>query len=126
MRREELVRDDFPPVDRGFDPDSVAAHLNAVAAHVAALEARIAALETERERMREQLGRPAAEPVAEPAPETAAPAASSSEDEVAARLFATRLAMDGKDRDTIVLQLAAGHEIDDPGALVDDVLARLT
>ncbi len=46
-------------------------------------------------------------------------------DEVAARLLASKLALEGKSRDTIVMQLAAEHEVSDPGAIVDDVLARL-
>lgn len=159
MKREHLVRDDFPRAhgSNGFDADSVGAHLAAVAAHVAALEARITALEVERDTLRTQLadaraheegpsglpepgpdplenlpatpvseagGEPEPDPVVGSAPEEdAAPAAS--EEEVAARLLATKLAMEGKSRDTIVMQLAAGHEVADPGALVDDVLARL-
>ena len=55
----------------------------------------------------------------EPEPETA------NEDEVAARLLASKLALEGKSRDTIVMKLAAEHEVSDPGAFVDDVLARL-
>lgn len=46
-------------------------------------------------------------------------------DEVAARLLATKLAMEGKSRDTIVMQLAAEHDVADPGALVEDILTRL-
>jgi len=61
----------------------------------------------------------------EPAPETAAPAATSEEDEVAARLMASKLALEGKGRETIVMKLAAEHEVEDPAALVDDVLAKL-
>jgi cell division septum initiation protein DivIVA len=165
MKREHLVRDDFPSAHgvNGFDADSVGAHLAAVAAHVAALEARITALEVERDTLRTQLADaraheegpsglpepgpdplenlPAApesepqresEPVAEPAPDPvvgdapdqdASPVAGG--EEVAARLLATKLAMEGKSRDTIVMQLAAEHEIADPGTLVDDVIARL-
>jgi hypothetical protein len=151
MKREHLVRDDFPRAhgSNGFDVDSVGAHLAAVAAHVVALEARITALEVERDTLRTQLadaraheeapsGLPEAgpdpleslpaapdpDPVVGEAPEqNAAPVAG--EGEVEARLLATKLAMEGKSRDTIVMQLAAGHEVADPGALVDDVLARL-
>lgn len=138
----------------GFDVDSVGAHLAAVAAHVAALEARITALEVERERLRQQLEEarahedgptglpePGPDPLADlgttgPAgdageaggPEsesgTASPA-TPDESEVAARLLASRLALEGLSRDTIVMRLAAEHEINDPGAMVDDVLARL-
>ncbi len=155
MEREHLVRNDFPRAHGadGFDIDSVGAHLAAVAAHVAALEARITSLEVEREKLREQLAEareheeapsglpePGPDPLedlgsevekapveqlpADPEPDEDAGAAPG-EEEVAARLLASKLAMAGKSRDTIVMQLAAEHEVDDPGALVDDVLARL-
>ncbi len=155
MEREHLVRDDFPKAhgSQGFDVDSVGAHLAAVAAHVAALEARITALEVERDTLRRQLADaraheegpsglsdPGPDPLmnlgaeekkaavdslpADPEPDDAAGAAPG-EDEIAARLLATKLAMEGKSRDTIVMQLAAEHEIADPGALTDDVIARL-
>jgi len=141
MEREHLTRNDFPRAHgaEGFDVDSVGAHLAAVAAHVAALEARINALEVERDTLRRQLeearaSRPVAsdsapeapvEASTEPAPETAAPAASSNEDEVAARLMASKLALEGKERETILMKLAAEHDLEDPAALVDDVLAKL-
>ena len=143
MEREQLVREDFPKAHgtTGFDIDSVGAHLAAVAAHVAALEARITALEVERDTLRQQLaearehesgpsGLPEpGEPNPGDLPESGEPSPSGStepdEDEVAARLLASKLAMEGKGRDSIVMQLAARHEIDDPSALVDDVLARL-
>lgn len=155
MERDQLIRDDFPEAhgSEGFDVDSVGAHLAAVAAHVAALEARITALEVEREKLRQQLAdarahdeapsglpEPGPDPLqnlgsaeikapvdslpADPEPDEAAGAAPG-EDEIAARLLATRLVMEGKSRDTIVMQLAAEHEIADPGALTDDVIARL-
>lgn len=155
MEREHLVRDDFPRAHgtNGFDVDSVGAHLAAVAAHVAALEARIAALQVECETLRtqladardhedgpsglpepgpdplESLGNEAAKAPVDTLPADPEPVPDSGvapgEDEVAARLLATKLAMDGKSRDTIVMQLATEHEVDDPGGLVDDVLARL-
>lgn len=155
MEREHLVRDDFPRAHgtNGFDIDSVGAHLAAVAAHVAALEARIAALQVENDTLRTQLadardheegpsglpepgpdpldglgGEAAKAPVdelpADPEPDEGAGAAPG-EEEVAARLLATKLAMDGRSRDTIVMQLATEHDVDNPGGLVDDVLARL-
>lgn len=155
MERKHLVRDDFPKAHgaNGFDIDSVGAHLAAVAAHVAALEARITALEVERDTLRSQLADARAHeegpsglpdpgpdplenlpPEAVPEPsvaekeidapeEDAAPVAD--ENEVAARLLATKLAMEGKSRDTIVMQLAADNDLADPGTLVDDVIARL-
>ncbi len=155
MEREQLIRDDFPKAhgSSGFDIDSVGAHLAAVAAHVAALEARITALEVERDKLREQLAdaraheegpsglpEPGPDPLAkiggevdeapveslpaDPEPDESAGAAPA-DVEVGARLFVSKLAMEGKSRDTIVMQLAAEHDVDDPGALVDDVLARL-
>lgn len=152
MEREHLVRDDFPRAhgSNGFDVDSVGAHLAAVAAHVAALEARITALEVERDTLRTQLAEarshepgpsglpePGPDPLAheaaappsdtipaDPEPDEAAGAAPG-EEEVAARLLASRLAMEGKSRDSIVMQLAAEHDLKDPGAIVDDVMARL-
>lgn len=155
MEREHLVRDDFPKAHgtTGFDIDSVGAHLAAVAAHVAALEARITALEVERDTLRRQLEdardheegpsglpEPGPDPLmnlgaeaekasveslpADPEPDEAAGAAPG-EEEVAARLLASKLAMGGTSRDTIVMQVAAQHEVDSPGALVDDVLSRL-
>jgi len=60
----------------------------------------------------------------EPEPE-AVPEPAQGEDEVAARLLASKLAMGGTSRDTIVMQVAAKHEVANPGALVDDVLAKL-
>ncbi len=138
----------------GFDVDSVGAHLAAVAAHTAALEARITALEVERDLLRRQLEEarahedgptglpePGPDPLADVAegealketddepsaakePEAAAPVAPD-ESEVGARLLASKLAMEGKGRDTIVMQVAAEHDVADPGALVDEVLSHL-
>ncbi|MCB0862432.1 MAG: hypothetical protein KDB66_04380 [Solirubrobacterales bacterium] len=140
MEREHLVRDDFPKThgSEGFDVDSVGAHLAAVAAHVAALEARITALQVECDTLRSQLSdardqgtSPSGLPdPAGPDPlgnlsEEPVPESSPSGNEAAARMLASKLAMGGTSRDTIVMQVAARHEIDDPGALVDDVLARL-
>ena len=147
MERDQLVRNDFPRAHgvAGFDVDSVGAHLSAVAAHVAALEARIAALEIERDRLQEQLAdaREHQEgPSGLPDPVERAPASSSGEPAgsgadrdrpgedsaealVAARLLASKLAMEGKERDSIVMQVAAEHDVADPAELVDEVLARL-
>lgn len=138
----------------GFDIDSVGAHLAAVAAHVAALEARITALQVECDTLRTQLAdardhedgpsglpdpagpdplqklgaeveqAPVETMPADPEPDPEAGAAPG-EEEAAARMLASKLAMGGTSRDTIVMQVAAQHEIESPGALVDDVLARL-
>lgn len=137
MKREELVRTDFPSGPEGFDRDSVGAHLAAVAAHVAALEARIAALEVERDTLRRQLaGRreePEAPPPAGPSftpthPPQTPPAqvhVFPAEDEVNARLTASKLALDGQDRETIRARLEADYRLEDTDALLDDVLERL-
>ncbi len=143
MEREKLIRDDFPRAhgSEGFDVDSVGAHLAAVAAHVAALEARITALEVERDLLRQQLEDARAHEegpsgLPDPGPDPLVEAevldeaadagkATPDEAEVAAKLLASKLALEGKSRDTIVMQVAAQHEIESPGALVDDVLARL-
>lgn len=61
----------------------------------------------------------------QPGLESEAAGAAPGEDEVAARLLASKLAMGGTSRDTIVMQVAAQHEVANPAALVDDVLARL-
>jgi len=150
MEREQLIRNDFPRAHgaTGFDIDSVGAHLSAVAAHVAALEARITALEVERDKLQEQLAEareheegPSGLP--EPGPDPLTGSASPQEESadsagdqdetgedsaealVAARLLASKLAMEGKERDTIVMQVAAEHDVSDPAELVDEVLARL-
>lgn len=138
MRSEELVRSDFPSGTEGFDRESVGAHLAAVAAHVAALEARIAALEVERDTLRRQLaesspvrdGQAGADrsftqthpPEVPPAPVHVFPA----EDEVAARLAVSKLALEGADRETIRTRLESEYELEDTDALLDDVLERLS
>lgn len=143
MEREKLVRDDFPRShgSEGFDVDSVGAHLAAVAAHVAALEARITALEVERDQLRHQLEDARAHEegptgLPEPGPdplveadvldeEADAGKATPDEAEVAAKLLASKLALESKSRDTIVMQVAAEHDVANPGALVDEVLSHL-
>jgi len=153
MKRDQVTRDDFPEAQSGYDRASVDAHLEAVAAWTAALEAQIAALEVERDALRSRLAdageRDATVQVAEsPSPETPFPAEpasteaaaeetdlpddvevesapASGDDEVSARLLATRLVLEGSDREEIVSRLAGAYELDDPEALVDDVVARL-
>ncbi len=149
MNRDEITREDFPPGKDGYDRLSVDAHLAAVAAWTAALEAQINALRVERDALRRQAQDvpPAeqAQPVeqapsvdAEPSgpeqlnesedrtdPEPSAEPDDRSEDEVSARLVATRLALEGAERDQIMEKLDAAYELDDTGSLVDDVLERL-
>jgi vacuolar-type H+-ATPase subunit H len=51
------------------------------------------------------------------------PAAGRSDDVAAARLVAMNLALDGASKEAIVEQLERDYELDDPGAVADDVLA---
>jgi len=56
---------------------------------------------------------------------TPQPPASPAEDEVSARLIATKMTMDGVDRETIRLRLADGYDLEDLDALLDDVIERV-
>lgn len=150
MNREQITRDDFPAAGDGYDRLSVDAHLAAVAAWTTALEAQITSLEVERNALRRRpedarqtesevdAGRTAEpdapSPVgAEPSglqpvptrPERAVDPVVRPDDEVSARLVATRLALEGSERDEIVGRLTDSYELEDPAALVEDVLARL-
>lgn len=58
-------------------------------------------------------------------PESPQPAGEPASDEVAARLTASTLALEGADRETIRNRLDSEYELADPEALLDDVLARL-
>lgn len=152
MDASDVTRTDFPRTADGYDRASVDAHLAAVAAQLTALEARIASYEVEREALRRQtadaspaevevISEAATPPVgnrvpAEPAPAAAAgptttgeprpqPPSSHAEDEVSARLIATKMTLDGADRETIRLRLADGYDVDDLDALLDDVIERV-
>lgn len=151
MNREQIIRDDFPTRGDGYDRLSVDAHLAAVAAWAAALEAQITALQVERDALRraapdpaQDTFTPAPEPP-DPTPEPAAPdptlepaqpepiaveterplKASRSGDEVSARLVATRLALEGVEREQIREKLEATYDLEDADSLIDDVLERL-
>jgi outer membrane biosynthesis protein TonB len=74
---------------------------------------------------------PTPEPVPEPTPPpdegtppSAGNGAAKSDDAVAARLVAMNMALDGAARAEIERTLADGYELDDSGALIDDVLAK--
>jgi hypothetical protein len=146
--RDQIVRSDFPSARDGYDRPSVDAHLEAVAALTAALEAQINALEVGRDALRRQNEESAAlaqkssvpapdatESALEPAhPDTGTegvtPAAGPAEpaqpdDEVSARLVATRLALEGAEREQIREKLEATYDLEDADSLVDDVLERL-
>ena len=47
------------------------------------------------------------------------------DDEVSARLVATRLALEGAEREQIREKLEASYDLDDADSLIDDVLERL-
>jgi DivIVA domain-containing protein len=147
---EHVKRNDFPVSPEGYDRASVDAHLAAVAAQLTALEARIASYEVEREALRRQAvdaspaeveviseaaTPPAGNRVPEPEAVTPAPVtkgepqprppSSPAEDEVSARLIATKMTLDGVDRETIRLRLADGYDLEDLDALLDDVIERV-
>jgi hypothetical protein len=123
MDRQEIVKKDFPVVPDGYDRRSVEAHLEAVAATVAALEARLAALAVERE-ARTGAVRPAA--ASDPPARDAEPSEESSPEdaEVAARLVALKLVLDGTPRDEVITRVAREFDLEDPGAVVDEVISR--
>ncbi|MEX0621015.1 MAG: hypothetical protein WD181_05475 [Solirubrobacterales bacterium] len=143
MNREQISRSDFPPSDNGYDRPSVNAHLEAVAAFAAALEAQVKALEVERDASRQQLEARSApdRPPGFPEPDSAvakggveadAPEDGLKEsplaldkDEVSARLVATRLALEGAEREQIREKLEATYDLEDTDSLIDDVLKRL-
>lgn len=72
---------------------------------------------------------PEIEPPAPPAPDREPPAmvngsGSRSDDKTAARIVATKMALDGKSREEIGSHLSAAYDLADPDKLLDDVLAR--
>ncbi|MGA7436122.1 MAG: hypothetical protein WBW44_10985 [Solirubrobacterales bacterium] len=148
MNPDQIRRTDFPIVSDGYDPATVDAHLTAVAASMAALEARLAAFEVERDALRRQAARsssaeieviseaatpPGGNPIPpdpRPGPALAGvpaprPPASPAEDEVSARLIATKMALDGADREEIRLKLSDGYSLSDLDSLLDDVIERV-
>ncbi|HTU13862.1 MAG TPA: hypothetical protein VMF31_01570 [Solirubrobacterales bacterium] len=132
MDAEQIKRTDFPGAAHGYDRASVDAHLAAVAAQVAALEARITSFEVERDALRREIAADAGPAEVEVISEAAAPAeprprpsSSKAEDEVSARLIATKMALDGTDRETIRVRLAGEYELEDLDALLDDVIERV-
>lgn len=127
MKRDRIVRDDFPAAGEGFDRASVTAHLAAVDAMVGALEAQISALELEHEVLRRQAAGAAqleTPSLAAPEPVTKPPVAPAA-DEVSARLVATKMTLDGADREEIRLKLSEGYLLDDLDALLDDIIERV-
>ncbi len=121
MEHDEIVRTDFPVSPDGYERRSVEAHLEAVAAAVAALEARITAMTVERAALAEGADVPDEE--GEPAGSSTA-TASPADVEVAARLVALKLVLDGAPRDEVVASVEREFSLDDPGALVDEVIAK--
>lgn len=145
MKREQITRDDFPSSDAGYDRASVDAHLEAVAALATALEAQVKALEIERGALLRQIESAPVEPsdasssqtvaasgpsAAEtespkPAPVSPGDGAAHSDEEVSARLVATRLVLDGASKERIREKLAETFDLEDADSLIDDVLRRL-
>ncbi len=128
MNRDQVTRRDFPAEQDGYDRASVDAHLVAVEALIAAAEAEVAALRVEGDALRR--ASPAEEsgslPRTEPSAATDSPEpAGANDDEVSARLVATKLAMDGADRDAIRERLQRDYELDDTDGLIDDLFERL-
>jgi len=147
---DQVKRTDFPAAIDGYDRASVDAHLAAAAASLAALEARITSFEVERDALRRQsadsssaevevISEAATPPggddvpvlspssvLASPGEPKAQPPASHATDEVSARLIATRMALDGVEREDIRLRLADGYDLDDLDALLDDVIERVS
>ena len=137
MESDEIIRKAFPTAIDGYERRSVDAHLIAVAAYVDSLRARIEALGVEIDALRADDAVDVPEGPLMPAPVTptlpvrkaaeAGPAdAGLSDDPVSARLVASKLFLDGIDRDAIVDRLSSEYRLDDPGDLVDEVIEGLS
>lgn len=139
MNHEEVVRDDFPRADAGYDRASVDAHLAAVSAAMNALEVQVSGFEVERDALRRQAAassrqgdveviskRAAAGAPARPYETAEHEIAEGTPDkgEVSARLIATKMALDGADREEIRRRLEV-YGLEDVDALLDDVLEKV-
>lgn len=133
MDPNEVVRVDFPETEPGFERKSVVAHLEAVAAQLSAVQARVRALEVELDAVREsgmegvpeQAGGDLSEEVADAAaPAGEQPSSRAGGDEVAARLVATELVLDGVPRDEVIARIRKEYGPPNPAALVDEVISR--
>ncbi len=138
MNHDQVVRDDFPTDDGGYDRASVDAHLAAVAAAMNALEIQVAGFEVERDALRRQAAassRPAENEVISKRAAAESPVhyetaeheiveGTENKGEVSARLIATKMAMDGEEREAIRARLEA-YELEDPDGLVDDIIERV-
>lgn len=127
--------------DGGYDRASVDAHLVAVDALIAAAEAEVAALKVERDALRrpdspdgrdepaDAATSPGTAPESDDGSGSASGATGRSEtggdEEVSARLVATKMAMDGADRSSIRERLEHDYELSDTGGLIDDLFERL-
>jgi cell division septum initiation protein DivIVA len=140
VNHEEVIREDFPSAGDGYDRASVDAHLAAVSAAMNALEVQISGFEVERDALRRQAAvqsRPADVEVISKRTATGTPArpyetaeheiveGTVDKDEVSARLIATKMALDGADRETIKQRLEA-YELEDVDGLLDDVLEKVS
>ncbi|MBK5233308.1 MAG: DivIVA domain-containing protein [Thermoleophilia bacterium] len=139
MNHDQVVRQDFPTADDGYDRASVDAHLAAVAAALNALEVQIAGFEVERDALRRQAAANSGQAEVEVISKRAAamvPARpdetaehkiveeTTDKNEVSARLIATKMAMDGEDRESIRQRLET-YQLPDTDALLDDVIAKV-
>ena len=139
MNHDQVARDDFPTADGGYDRASVDAHLAAVAAAMNALEVQIAGFEVERDALRRQAAassRPADVEVISKRTAAQTPARpyetaehkiveeTTDKGEVSARLIATKMALDGEDRETIRKRLET-YDLPDTDALLDDVIEKV-
>lgn len=142
MDRDQVTRRDFPAEGGGYDRASVDAHLVAVDALIAAAEAEVAALKVERDALRrpdspdgrDEPADAATSPGTAPESDdgsgsasgaTGRPEAGGGDEEVSARLVATKMAMDGADRSSIRERLEHDYELSDTGGLIDDLFERL-
>ncbi|MBK8294667.1 MAG: DivIVA domain-containing protein [Solirubrobacterales bacterium] len=139
MNHDQVLRQDFPTADDGYDRASVDAHLAAVAAAMNALEVQISGFEVERDALRRQAAatsrqaeveviskRTAAHTPARPyeTAEHKIVEGTVNKGEVSARLIATKMALDGEDRETIKKRLET-YELENADALLDDVIAKV-
>lgn len=138
MNHDQVVRNDFPTADDGYDRASVDAHLAAVAAAMNALEVQISGFEVERDALRRQAAatsRPADNEVISKRAAAVTPTSyetaeheivegTENKGEVSARLIATKMALDGEDRETIRARLDA-YDLEDPDGLLDDVIEKV-
>ena len=152
MNRDDVIRQDFPEQDRGYDRASVDAHMLAVAAAMEALKVRIRSGEVERDALRRNVVPSQVPPTRLPTSIAAVPHPEPVErvelpdeveptgvaetvdevgpavvgsDESGARLVAMKMALDGADRDAIKAKLDESFGLADVEGLLDDIYKRV-